>query len=86
MKKRTKKLDNSVEKCGYMGRGTFPPLMPHAERRALIERPFLTQRIPGKSWKGVLISEDVPTGGRRDFNPDAIEDESYIRYGRREDT
>jgi len=36
------------------------PLMPHEERRKLIEAPFITTHIPGKSWAGVLIDRDLP--------------------------
>lgn len=61
-----------------------PPLMSHEQRQALIRRPFLSQHIPGKSWAGVLIPDSVPVDGQRAFDPDWVEDESYIRYGRSE--
>lgn len=61
------------------------PLMPHAQRRELIEAPFHTRRIPGKTWAGVLISDAVPTSGQRAFKPTYNEDESYLRYGRNDD-
>ena len=55
-------------------------LMSHENRQRLIHLPFQTQRIPGKSWAGVLIRDTtvVPIGHRPSYN----EDESYIRYGR----
>lgn len=62
-----------------------PPLMSHEARQRLIRQPFQTQRIPGKSWAGVLISDAVPMSGHRMFDASYTEDESYIRYGRRDD-
>lgn len=65
--------------------GSRPPLMPHQERQRLIHRPFLTYRVPGKSWAGVLISDTVPVSGHRAYDPSYTEDESYLRYGKGDD-
>lgn len=65
--------------------GSSSTPMTHTERRKLIERPFLSQRIPGKSWGGVLISDTVPVAGQRAYDPNYNWDESYLRYGRGED-
>ena len=59
--------------------------MPHAERQRLIHRPFLTHRVPGKSWAGVLISDAVPVTGQRAYDPSYSEDDSYIRYSKGDD-
>ena len=53
--------------------------MSHEDRQRLIHQPFQTQRIPGKSWAGVLISDTVPN---REHRVSYAEDESYIRYAR----
>ncbi len=44
-----------------------PPIMPYIERRQLIERPFLSQRIPPKTWGGVNVGNAgrLPEEGRR---------------------
>ena len=62
-----------------------PPLMSHKDRQRLIRSPFRTQRIPGKSWGGVLISDAVPVSGQRAYDPSYTEDESYLRYGKGDD-
>ena len=36
-----------------------PPLMPRAERLALIRAPFYSQRISSKSWGGVNLGNTV---------------------------
>ena len=56
-----------------------PVLMSHNDRQRLIYQPFQTQRIPGKSWAGVLISDPVIYRERR---LSYSEDENYIRYGK----
>ena len=64
---------------------TCAPLLNHEARQHLIRQPFQSRRIPGKSWAGVLISETVPSAGRRAFDPSSHEDESYLRYGGHDD-
>ena len=41
------------------------PLMSHAERRALIERPLTFHIHHGRTSGGILIRDDVPLRGRR---------------------
>jgi hypothetical protein len=80
-----KQPDHLSSDAPVHGASDRPPLMSHQDRQALIRRPFLTQRIPGKSWAGVLISDSVPVGGQRAYDPAYNEDESYLRYGRSDD-
>ncbi len=66
--------------------GSKSPLMSHAERRKLIETPFMSRRIPPKSWGGVNVGNagSVPETGHRTWQLSAS-DESYLRYGRSDD-
>lgn len=60
------------------GDSARPAPLTHEQRRRLIEQPFLTQRIPGKTWGGLWIREDpLPTEGRRRYAP-TPEDESWF--------
>lgn len=65
----------------------YAPLMPHADRRRLIRSPITFRTIERKSWGGVLISrseaQEIPVAGHRSHAISA-EDESYLRYGRRD--
>lgn len=62
-----------------------PPLMPHAERQRLIQRPFQSQFrvIAPKSHGGTTLgnSGSVPTEGHRTWQVSPA-DESYLRYGK----
>ncbi len=42
-----------------------PPTMTHAERRVLIEQPFICRIIPPHPWGGVYIVAALPREGRR---------------------
>ena len=55
-------------------------LMPHEERRALIERPFPAAKVHAHSsaWGGVFIRESVPTEGRRVWQ-ERPEDEEWMK-------
>jgi hypothetical protein len=57
-----------------------PPLMPHADRRQLIERPIGNTALHGRSgaWGGVFIRDTVPTEGRRVWAA-TPEDEEWCR-------
>lgn len=55
--------------------------MSHEERQRLIRRSFQTQRIPGKSWAGVLIADPAEAAHRGN----SMWDESYLRYGKPDD-
>lgn len=63
--------------------GTYPPVMSHAERRAVIEAPIRFRYVEPHTWAGVLIERD-PEGRvsafKRASGP-AIEDESYLDAG-----
>lgn len=58
-------------------------LMPHNERRKLIDAPFIVNYVPGKSWGGVNLGNagTLPEEGRRTWTVSPA-DESYLRYGR----
>ena len=62
------------------------PLMSHEERRKLIERPFMSRYIPGKSWAGINTGNagSVPVEGHRTWQV-SPQDESYLRYGKADD-
>lgn len=49
----------------------------HEERRRLIEQPFSTRRIPGKTWGGLYIRAELPTEGRRTYSPTPEDEEVY---------
>lgn len=54
-------------------------LMPHEQRRALIEAPFQAVVHPHSSaWGGVFIRESVPTEGRRVWQ-ERPEDEEWMK-------
>jgi hypothetical protein len=60
--------------------------MSHTERRKLIERPFMSRYIPGKSWAGINTGNagSVPVEGHRTWQV-SPQDESYLRYGKADD-
>lgn len=60
-------------------------LMPHVERRKLIDAPFIVNYIAGKSWGGVNLGNagTLPEEGQRTWTV-LPADESYLRYGRGE--
>jgi hypothetical protein len=54
-------------------------LMPHAERRRLIEMPFAsTIHQHSSAWGGVFIKDTIPTEGRRVW-VERPEDEEWMR-------
>lgn len=54
-------------------------LMPHEERRRLIERPFAsTIHQHSSAWGGVFIRDSIPVDGRRVWK-ETPEDEEWCR-------
>ncbi len=55
-------------------------LMPHEERRRLIEAPMPGVRVLGRSqaWGGVYVRDTVPTEGRRVW-ANTPEDEEWMK-------
>jgi hypothetical protein len=62
---------------------TRPSLMSHDQRRKLIEAPFQSRYIPGKTWGGCYVGNSgfVPTEGHKTWTLTPA-DESYLRYGK----
>lgn len=74
---------------GSSGASTADPALrplTHDQRVRLIRQPFLSQRIPAKSWGGVNVGNAgaVPETGHRTWQLSAT-DESYLRYGKSDD-
>jgi hypothetical protein len=54
------------------------PLMPHEERRKLIEAPFASRvHVHSSAWGGVFIRDTCPTEGRRVWQ-ERPEDEEWM--------